>query len=1195
MRKFYFFILAFFILTIVKGQNPSDRDPNFNQFDLPVNHYFVGKNVIKSEILKDGKILLLEDYKKLVRLEGNLFDNTFNTGKGFLADSQAINDFAVQSDGKVIVGGNFTSYNGINKQKLIRLNSDGSIDSNFSISFNTSTLEVLKIIILTDGRIFLNTIENGYHKMKILNPDGSISFSYVLPTDYIYQGFAFQNDGKLIISRRGSGFLNFSYSCDVVRLNIDGSVDSSFNPFNLGSYYSGSGYDVSEIKKAQIQNDGSILVAGYFPGCLIKLNASGAKDVSFKANGGFGITGYPNASVNDFTIQKDKKILIAGSFDKFNNSNISNVLRVSQDGELDPDFLKIDAFSNIKIINSVSLFSDEKILVSGGYLFDGLGDKQDNYIVKLNTDGSKDNTFNNVCKGFFGVNTSLVLIKVAETTDNKILVGGNFISYNGSKVHNFLRLNRDGSADDSFNFEKFDIFKGDNNMATVILPLPDKKIIVGGYFPNPNSSIEKCILKLNEDGSIDSVFEKNSGNGFTIDDNRVGRVSSMLLLNDNSILVGGNFNVYNGTKCSSAIIVDLDGNYKRNLWANTNAVLDLKIQNGGKLLIFTDSNIFRYNSDYTADNTFILDSKITNKKIRSVAIQADGKILMNGDFTVNGQSVNLLRLSADGTFDDSFRLSRENVFLNSFAVLSDQKIIVSYGTKDTYEYYIERFNNDGSIDSSFNKQLTEYGSVFDMYPQSDGGVLLYGYFVNYQEKQARGLVRLIGEDYNYVIGENKYDLTNNGCDVSDPGVKNLKISFSSNGNSFDYITNEKGNFNVAVTKGTHKIIPAFENPNYFIISPTNATVTFPGNKSPFIQNFCVTANGAHPDLEVSILPIDRARPGFESSYKVIYKNKGTTAQSGKVNVTFNDAVLDFISSDRIISIKKTDNITWDFMNLKPFESKEIIFKMKVNTPTETPAVNNGDVLAFTANIASVATDETPKDNTFVLNQTVVGSYDPNDKTCLEGAVITPGLIGEYVHYMIRFENTGSYPAQNIIVKDMIDLNKFDISTLIPTSSSHSFVTKISEGNKVEFIFENINLPFDNATNDGYIAFKIKTKPTLVVGDSFTNEANIYFDYNFPILTNKAVSTFKTLGTQDFEFSNYLTLYPVPVNDILNIHTAKSIEIQSLEIYDILGQIVIAVPNAQSVLSVDVSKLRTGNYFLKVKSDLGSSSMKFIKK
>ena len=155
-----------------------------------------------------------------------------------------------------------------------------------------------------------------------------------------------------------------------------------------------------------------------------------------------------------------------------------------------------------------------------------------------------------------------------------------------------------------------------------------------------------------------------------------------------------------------------------------------------------------------------------------------------------------------------------------------------------------------------------------------------------------------------------------------------------------------------------------------------------------------------------------------------------------------------------------------------------------------------------------------------MNQTVVNSFDPNDKTCLEGDIVTPDLIGEYVNYVIRFENTGTYPAENIVVKDIIDLSKFDISTLIPIKASHSYGTKISDGNKVEFIFEKINLPFDNANNDGYIAFKIKTLSTLVVGDSFANEASIYFDYNFPIVTNKATSTFKSLAVEDFDFSSF---------------------------------------------------------------------------
>ena len=291
----------------------------------------------------------------------------------------------------------------------------------------------------------------------------------------------------------------------------------------------------------------------------------------------------------------------------------------------------------------------------------------------------------------------------------------------------------------------------------------------------------------------------------------------------------------------------------------------------------------------------------------------------------------------------------------------------------------------------------------------------------------------------------------------------------------------------------------------------------------------------------------------------------------------------------------TDKLSWDYIDLLPFETREITVTLNVNSPMETPSVNIGDRLSFNALITPVSGDEKPVDNSFALRQSVVGSFDPNDKTCLEGDVLTPELIGESVHYLIRFENTGTYPAQNIVVKDLIDLTKFDISTLVPTKASHEYVTKITDGNKVEFIFENINLPFNDATNDGYIAFKIKTLPTLETGDFFANEANIYFDYNFPILTNKATSTFKTLGTSDFEFGNYFSVFPNPVHDILNIGTKNTIEVKAIAIYDMLGQIVIAAPNVQNVSKVDVSKLSPGNYFLKLITDKGSSSLKFIKK
>lgn len=453
-----------------------------------------------------------------------------------------------------------------------------------------------------------------------------------------------------------------------------------------------------------------------------------------------------------------------------------------------------------------------------------------------------------------------------------------------------------------------------------------------------------------------------------------------------------------------------------------------------------------------------------------------------------------------------------------------------------------------------------------------------------------------GGTFYTMTASNTFDSNNNGCDVTDITLPNLKFNVTNGTQTGTFIVNQSGNYSIPVSSGTHTITPVLENPTYFNISPASATVTFPDTTSPFSQNFCITPNGINRDLEVTIIPINPSIPGFNANYKIVYRNIGNVnIAMGTVGLDYNDNTLDYVSSLPSTEVLPVGNLYWTFLNLQPFETRTIDVSFNLNSPTETPALNSGDLLSFTASVnTSVGDDVNTSNNVITLPQIVVNSFDPNDKTCLEGTSITPDMIGKYVHYMIRFENTGTFAAQNIVVKDMIDQSKFDISSLIPLNASHNFTTRIA-GNKVEFIFENINLPFDDASNDGYIVFKIKTVPTLVLGDSFSNSASIYFDYNFPIVTDPAVTTFAVLGNEDFEFSKYLTVYPNPVNDLLKITSKQNIELRSMEIYNMIGQLVISVPNANGISSIDVSSLPKGNYFLKVVSDKGTSNVKFIKR
>lgn len=472
-----------------------------------------------------------------------------------------------------------------------------------------------------------------------------------------------------------------------------------------------------------------------------------------------------------------------------------------------------------------------------------------------------------------------------------------------------------------------------------------------------------------------------------------------------------------------------------------------------------------------------------------------------------------------------------------------------------------------------------------LFPTIQTKISQYGYF----NCTVNSYCTFVPAGTSYTIqGNAKYDSNVNGCDATDLLIPNMKFTVTNGSVNATMISSTAGNYSTPVSGGSTVMTPKFENPTYFNVSPSSATISFPTQASPFTQNFCVVKNGTHNDLEVTLLPIGNAVPGFDVSYKIIYKNKGTNTQSGTVNLSFDDTVLDLISSNPTVSNQQTDYLTWNFTNLAPFETREISVILNLNSPTETPAVNSGAILAYAASISG-AMDETPNDNSALLRQTVVNAYDPNDKTCLEGTTVSPGMAGQYVHYIIRFENNGTANAQNIVVKDVIDTAKFDVATLIPIKGSHSFETRISNTNTVEFIFQNINLPFDNANNDGYVAFKIKTKSNLTVGDTFSNSANIYFDYNAPIVTNTYVTNISTLGIHENE-ANKLLIYPNPVKDILYFNTEENVT--KVEVYDIAGRILSS--NAAVGNKVNLSGLTTGNYILKVYTENGITNAKIIK-
>ena len=219
---------------------------------------------------------------------------------------------------------------------------------------------------------------------------------------------------------------------------------------------------------------------------------------------------------------------------------------------------------------------------------------------------------------------------------------------------------------------------------------------------------------------------------------------------------------------------------------------------------------------------------------------------------------------------------------------------------------------------------------------------------------------------------------------------------------------------------------------------------------------------------------------------------------------------------------------------------------------------------------------------------MVGAYDPNNIICMEGNVVPPSLIGEYLHYVINFENTGNYEAENIVVKTEINPLQFDVNSLRLLNTSHNAYTRINN-NIVEFVFENIAL---SSGGHGNILLKIKSKSNLTNGAIVNKRADIFFDYNAPIDTGFENTVFQALNNSSFIKDNSISIYPNPTNSLVTIKC--DITIKSIELFDVQGRVLVTKMISENSGIIDISDKANGIYFLKITSENGSKVEKLIK-
>ncbi len=329
------------------------------------------------------------------------------------------------------------------------------------------------------------------------------------------------------------------------------------------------------------------------------------------------------------------------------------------------------------------------------------------------------------------------------------------------------------------------------------------------------------------------------------------------------------------------------------------------------------------------------------------------------------------------------------------------------------------------------------------------------------------------------------------------------------------------------------ITSVYSNLPYYTSVPLSRTSSFSGYFLSDSISFALQPIPNKQDLVINAVPLTVARPGFNTTYKLYYKNVGTTTLSTGEVLFKKDSRLNLISSFPAMSSSNGDTLKWSYSDLAPADTASITIQLQILAP---PAVNNGDTLISVAIITPVTGDETPRDDTSFIRHRVTGSFDPNDKYENNGGIIRPEHItnGDYLNYTIRFQNTGTDTAFTVVVRDTLDA-KVEWNTLQMISASHSYDLSIVDGDKLTWTFSGINLPDSNINepaSHGFIAYRIKPKNTVAVGDTVHNTASIYFDFNLPVLTNNAFTTVQTEIVLPLKLISFSGLY---INNIARLH------------------------------------------------------------
>ncbi|GAB4242420.1 MAG: T9SS type A sorting domain-containing protein [Saprospiraceae bacterium] len=331
------------------------------------------------------------------------------------------------------------------------------------------------------------------------------------------------------------------------------------------------------------------------------------------------------------------------------------------------------------------------------------------------------------------------------------------------------------------------------------------------------------------------------------------------------------------------------------------------------------------------------------------------------------------------------------------------------------------------------------------------------------------------------------------------------------------------------------------------------------------------------NLSLTAIPVTVPVRGFPQHYQLCVSNFGAHAENATLTFTLTDTTGQNSLEFQYLGGGTLDNytITWEIENLKPFEKQCFNFSVLVS-----PAATLGAEFEFKAEVQTVPLfpDTEPDNNVVITTQTIVGSFDPNDKNVEPKALHHDETTdGNWLDYLIRFQNTGNFPATFVEVLDTLE-NSLDFRTLEMQAASHDYVLSFPEEGILKWRFDNINLPdstSDEPNSHGYIAFRIKTMPGLALDKVVRNRAGIYFDFNEVVLTNYAETSFFLVSTvEPSRNSAFLEVFPNPSKQLIVVKKASAVP-EKAHLFSPEGKLLKALLLTGKETAVDLSGLPDG--------------------